>query len=105
MDAQAKAIIDANPIATPPAPGTPPTWRPVPPELKALHEQHEALIQSEVSNLKSALGPDAAERLETFLQNRQATHATTPASFPSPTLGQIQQNLDQAAQKVKEAQQ
>jgi hypothetical protein len=105
VDAQAKAIIDADRAANTLERGAPHTWRPVPPELRALQQQHEDLIQSEVSNLKGALGPELAARLDAFLQSRVAPKASAETPHPGPTSDEIRKHLVQATQKQKEAQQ
>jgi hypothetical protein len=101
LDAQAKAIIDADRAANPIQPGDPPTWRPPPPELMDLQHQHEDTIQSEVSNLKSALGSDLAVRLDAFLQSRAAAKPAAPPSHPRPTPEEIRREVLQAIQKNK----
>jgi hypothetical protein len=105
VDAQAKAIIAAGHQGAPPYPGTSHPWGPFPPELKALAEQHEGVIQTEVANLKAALGPGAAAQLETFLQNDFARNVTVQNVPPGPTLDQARQHLMQAVQDSKEGHQ
>jgi hypothetical protein len=102
LDAQAKVIFDADRAANPVPSGTPGT-RPVPPELRALQEQHESLIQSEVASLKNALGPELAARLDAFLQTRTG-HKLEPQA-KHPTTDELRQHLIEAAQKAKEVQQ
>lgn len=105
VDAQAKAIIAAGHQGAPPYPGTSHPWGPFPPELKALAQQHEAVIQTEVANLKAALGPGAAAQLETFLQNDFARNVTVQNVPPGPSLDQARQHLIQAVQNNKEGRQ
>jgi hypothetical protein len=104
VDAQAKAFIDAD-RAVNPLPSTPQMSRTVPPELQAMQQQREDLIQSEISDLKQALGPELAARLENFMKNRVAASATASALHPSPTPDEMRQHFLEAAQKAKEAQQ
>jgi hypothetical protein len=55
---------------------------PVPPELTALTHQRKAMIESEISNLQNALGPDLSakvdEYIHTHIRSTQATGATGP---------------------------
>lgn len=105
VDGQARAIIQADRAANPVLPGAPHTWRPVPPELKALQQQRGGAIQSEVANLKTALGSELATRMDTFLQKRLSPQAGAQTSHPGPTPDQLRQHLYQAMQKRKGAQQ
>ena len=43
---------------------------PLSPELMALNQQREALIEKEVSDLQSTLGPDLSARLESYIRGR-----------------------------------
>jgi len=99
VDAQAMAIINADHAANPLSPGTLPMWRAVPPELKALSQQHEALILSEVAGLKGTLGTDLAARLDTFLQTEVARNVTVQKFHHPSTPEEARQSLLQALQK------
>lgn len=104
VDAQAMAIIKAYRAANGLAPGVPPA-EPMPPELKALGQQHENLIKSEVANLKSALGPSLSARLDTFLQAQVIRRAPKQTVGHPPTPAEVRRNIRQAIQNQKEAQQ
>ncbi|HMD83987.1 MAG TPA: hypothetical protein VKO18_04710 [Terriglobia bacterium] len=100
VDAQAKAIIDADHAAHRQQSGSPHTWRPVPPELKALQQQHEAVIQSEVSHLKGALGPDLAAKLDALLQSELARNVTVQRfHHPGPDPSVVRQRMLEARQE------
>ena len=71
IDAKIKAVTDADRAA-----------HHLPPELQALHQRSEAMFESEVSNLKQALGPDLAARLDLFIQTNFARMVT--AHHPHP---------------------
>jgi len=101
LDAQAKAFIDADHAANPRQPGSRPPSRPTPPQITALMHQHEAVIQQEVTNLKRALGPDLAARLDNFLQTQFALNVTVQNVPPNPN--DPKKDLLQMLQK-KEAQ-
>ena len=103
LDSQAQAIINAARAANPLQPGVPYIAGPVPPELKTLQQQHEDVIQSEVTNLKSSLGPDLAARLDAFLQTRAAPNGRAKVHYP--TADELRQHMMQAAQKDKGGQQ
>jgi len=76
IDAKQKTIIDAERAAHPPAP-----------ELKALHQQYDELIEREVANLKKTLGPDLTARLNIYIQAQEARAAAHhPGSSPPATL-------------------
>jgi hypothetical protein len=66
-DAQAKVIIDAFHAKYPPGKVT--TLPPPPPELAQLQQEREQLIEQDVSDLKSQLGPEASAKMDAFLQN------------------------------------
>jgi hypothetical protein len=102
LDAQAMAIIKAERAANPPQPGVRPTWRPVPPELHALQQQHEDLIESEVTNLKSALGPELAARLDAFLQSPAAPKVTAQRLHTPLSREELRQHILQTIQREKE---
>lgn len=104
IDAQAKAIVDADHVVNPIVPGAPHTWRAIPPELRALKQQHESVIQSEVANLKTALGPELSARLDTFLQTWVTPKSVALAPHPRPTPDEVRQQMIEAKQKMKEAQ-
>ena len=76
IDAKVKAIIDAAHARYPRALKSPKDLPPVPPELYALRDEHEAVIAREVGGLKSALGPDRSAKLEAFLQHDFAPNVT-----------------------------
>lgn len=57
IDAKKQAINDARQAA-----------HPLPPELKALRQQHDDAVESEVTDLQRPLGPDAAARLDLYIQ-------------------------------------
>lgn len=57
------------------------------------------IIQTEVTNLKDALGPQAAARLDAFLQSEVARHVTIRAVHPPPSPDVLKQHLLQAIQK------
>jgi len=57
------------------APATP--TQPPPPELKTLNQQREAVIATEVFNLKAALGSELAARLDAYVKARIAPRVTT----------------------------
>jgi hypothetical protein len=46
-------------------------------QLKELQQQHEDMIQKEVSSLKTALGPELAAKLDNFLQTTWARNVTS----------------------------
>ncbi len=98
LDAQAAPIIRAfrTTLASAHASGTgAPT---VPPELAQLQKRKTALLTSAASQLKSALGPQAGNQLETFLRTQWAPHVTVspiraarihnPAVAPAPPFNQ-----------------
>lgn len=66
-DAQAQAIIDAFHAKYPPNQPLIGPLPPPPPELAVLQQERENLIEQDVANLKSELGPDAAAKLDSFL--------------------------------------
>jgi len=101
VDAQAKSICDADHAANPRVPGTPQTWRPIPPELKALKQQREDLIQSGVSALRNALGIEPTYRLDTFLQGWVTPKSVADSPHPRPTPEQIRQRMIEARRKTK----
>lgn len=49
----------------------------MPPELKGLSQEREAVIEREVSNLKDTLGPDLAARLDTYIHSHMAPKEDT----------------------------
>jgi len=51
---------------------------PLPSELKALRQQHDAMLASEISDLQRALGPQAAGKLNSYVQDH--IHANHPHS-------------------------
>lgn len=79
LDAQAKAVIDADHAAHPLQPETHA-------EVRALSEQHKADFESEVAKLRHALGPSAADRLDIYIQThidpKLMTHLPQPSSAP-----------------------
>ncbi|MGA3325505.1 MAG: hypothetical protein ABSF45_13620 [Terriglobia bacterium] len=81
LDAQAKAVIDADHAAHPLQPETHA-------EVQALQEQHKADLESEVAKLRHALGPSAADRLDIYVQThidpKLMTHLPQPSSAPDP---------------------
>lgn len=105
LDAQAKAIIDAAAATQGLHSGIPQTL-PVPPALHALKLQHESMIESEVANLKTALGPQLSAQLDKFLQNRLISSAALQRiPHTQPSTPNVQQNLLQAIQRAREANQ
>lgn len=76
IDAQAKAIIDADHAAHPSMPGIPREWRTAPPELKALSQKREEVLTTEISNLQLTLGPELAARLDAYIQSHIAPKVT-----------------------------
>jgi hypothetical protein len=84
VDAQAMAFIAAYRAAHPHQPGSPPLSGPAPPEIAALMQQHEAVIQKEIANLQSVLGPELSARLENFLQTQFALNVTVQNIPPNP---------------------
>lgn len=99
VDAQAKAIVAADHAANPLQPGSPKVWRPVPPQLTELVQQHEALIQSEVSFLKSTLSPDLAARLDAFLHSEVARNVSVQHLHQASNSDEARQRLFQSMQK------
>lgn len=83
-DAQAKLLIVATRAKIPqPALGQPVALPPVPPELLGLQKERDQLIDAEVRNLRSQLGPVASARLDSFLENDFASTLTSqPVHLP-----------------------
>jgi hypothetical protein len=58
--------------------------RPERAQLRELQQQHEAAIVREVANLKQALGPDLAAKLDNYLETDFARHVTVTHVHPRP---------------------
>jgi hypothetical protein len=80
LDAQAKALIDTDH-----------TEHPLQPEthagLKEAREQHKAEFDTEVTNLRHALGPSAADRLDIYIQTHIDPKSMTDLPQPPPAPG------------------
>lgn len=72
IDAKVKAVIDADHAVHPRRLASPSDLPPIPPQLLALRDQREVLIEHEASALKTALGPQQAAKLDAFLENEFA---------------------------------
>ena len=83
-DAQAQTLIKATRAKFPQsAMGQPVALPSVPPELLAMQKERDQLIDTEVKNLRSQLGPPAAARLDSFLENDFASTLTSqPVDLP-----------------------
>lgn len=82
IDAKVQAIVNAARAAHPRVLKSASDLPALPPELLALRDQHEAVIEREAANLKSALGPDRTAKLEAFLQNQFARNVTAHVMNP-----------------------
>ncbi|HWE86567.1 MAG TPA: hypothetical protein VG267_16605 [Terracidiphilus sp.] len=99
-DAQAKDVIDEFRKKYPPNLPLTGSLPPPPPELTTLQQEREDLIEQHVATLKSELGPDASQKLDSFLLNDFAQSVTTrPASVPSSPLSS--QGTGQAEKAVR----
>jgi hypothetical protein len=95
-DAEAKAVIDATRSNFPKQSivGQSIELPPVPPKLLALQKERDKLIENEVQDLKTKLGPKAAARMDEFLEADFAPSVTAqsvalprlhdPAQHPVP---------------------
>ncbi len=84
IDAKVQAIVQAARAAHPRVLKSPNDLPPVPPELLALRDQHEAAIEREVTNLRATLGPDHTAKIDAFLQNEFARKVTRQLVSPPP---------------------
>lgn len=102
IDAQVRAVIDADHARHSRVLTSPQQLPPVPPELAPLQQKHEATIQREVNNLKAALGPQETARLETFLTHEFARNVTAQKlSAPHPHNDPSRGTLPPFPQEVK----
>lgn len=96
LDAQAKAIVDATRAKFPQGTAARPAiLPPVPPELTALQQQKNTLIDSEIKTLQSQLGSEKAAKLDTLIHADFAPHVTVnrvtlphpldPKKYPVPS--------------------
>lgn len=76
-DAQAKVVIDEFRKKYPPNQPLTGPLPPPPPELATLQQERENLIEQHVATLKTELGPEAAQKLDSFLQKDFAPTITT----------------------------
>jgi hypothetical protein len=72
QDTKAKAIIDATRARYPKELRSTTTLPPVSPELVQLQKERDAMIEHEIENLKTAIGPKQASKLDAFLQTQFA---------------------------------
>jgi hypothetical protein len=85
IDAEVKAVIDADHARHPRLLASPKDLPPVPPELLELQRKREQAIEYEVQSLKAALGKQQAAKLETFLTQEFAHNVTAhQVSLPRP---------------------
>lgn len=95
-DAQAKAVIDEFRKEYPPDQPLTGPLPPPPPELAKLQQEREDLIEQHVATLKTELGPDASQKLDSFLLKEFAKTVTTrpvsagPSSASPQATGQAQ---------------
>jgi len=85
IDAEVKAVIDADHARHPRVLASPKDLPPVPPELLELQRKREQTIEYEVQSLKLALGAQQTAKLETFLTQEFARNVTAQrVSLPRP---------------------
>ncbi len=85
IDAEVKAVIDADHARHPRVLASPKDLPPVPPELTELQRKREQTIEYEVGSLKLALGARQTAKLETFLTHEFAPSVTAlPVGGPRP---------------------
>lgn len=85
IDAEVKAIIDADHARHPRVLASPKDLPPVPPELAELQRKREQTIEHEVQSLKLALGAQRTTKLETFLTQEFARNVTAQrVNLPRP---------------------
>jgi len=95
-DAQAKVIIDDFRKKYPPNQPLTGPLPPPPPDLAKLQQEREDLIEQHVATLKTELGPDASQKLDSFLLKDFAKTVTTrpvsagSASASPQATGQVQ---------------
>lgn len=68
IDARVQVVVQQVRARQPRTLTSPDQLPPVPPELRELSKKRESVIESEVANLKNALPPESAAKLDTFLQ-------------------------------------
>ena len=87
QDAKAKPIIDAiraQRLSAPKSAAGPP---PLPPAIATLQNERDGVIDGEVARLKAELGPEAAAKLDTYLQHVFAANVKVQKVPPHPAHG------------------
>jgi hypothetical protein len=82
IDSRVQAVIQEARARQPRKLTSPEQLPPVPPELVQLGQQRESVIETEAANLRKALSPESAAKLDAFLQNVFAPNVKV--QFPGP---------------------
>jgi len=86
-DAKAKPVLDAIRAQRLSALKTSSSLPPLPPEVASLQNERDSIIDQEMARLKSELGPEAAAKLDNYLQRVFSTNVKVQNVPPHPAHG------------------